>query len=79
VFVLTGTLPHLTRDQARDLISAAGGRVTSSVSRKTDYVLAGAEPGSKYEQAQRLGVSIISEEQLYELLQIATPAAHGTE
>jgi DNA ligase (NAD+) len=79
VFVLTGTLPNLTRDQARDLISAAGGRVTSSVSRKTDYVLAGAEPGSKYEQAQRLGVSIISEEQLYELLHIATPAAHGTE
>jgi DNA ligase (NAD+) len=67
VFVLTGTL------------RAAGGRVTSSVSRKTDYVLAGAEPGSKYDQAQRLGVPIISEEQLYELLQIAIPAAHGTE
>ena len=68
VFVLTGTLPHLTRDQARDIISAAGGRVTSSVSRKTDYVLAGAEPGSKYEQALRLGVPILSEAQLYELL-----------
>jgi DNA ligase (NAD+) len=79
VFVLTGTLPHLTRDQARDLISAAGGRVTSSVSRKTDYVLAGAEPGSKYVQAQRLGVPILTEEQLYDLLQTATPAAHGTE
>ena len=80
VFVLTGTLPHLTRDQARDLISAAGGRVTSSVSRKTDYVLAGAEPGSKYEQALRLGVPILSEAQLYELLRRATPpAAHGTE
>ena len=73
VFVLTGTLPHLTRDQARDLISAAGGRVTSSVSRKTDYVLAGAEPGSKYEQALRLGVPILSEAQLYELLRRATP------
>jgi DNA ligase (NAD+) len=71
VFVLTGTLPHLTRDQARDLISAAGGRVTSSVSRKTDYVLAGAEPGSKYDQAQRLDVPIIGEEQLYALLQNA--------
>lgn len=77
VFVLTGALPQLTRDQARDLISAAGGRVTSSVSRKTDYVLAGTEPGSKYDQAQRLGVPIISEAQFYELLQ-TTPAPHGT-
>ena len=77
VFVLTGTLPHLSRDQARDLISAAGGRVTSSVSRKTDYVLAGTEPGSKYDQAQRLGVPIISEEQLYELLQTEKSAVNG--
>jgi DNA ligase (NAD+) len=79
VFVLTGTLPHLTRDQARDLISAAGGRVTSSVSRKTDYVLAGTEPGSKYDQAQRLGIPIIGEAQLYELLQTAKPATSGKE
>jgi DNA ligase (NAD+) len=69
VFVLTGTLPHLTRDQARELISAAGGRVTSSVSRKTDYVVAGHDPGSKYEQAQRLRIPLIGEEELYELLQ----------
>ena len=75
--MLTGTLPHLSRDQARDLISAAGGRVTSSVSRKTDYVLAGTEPGSKYDQAQRLGVPIISEEQLYELLQTEKSVANG--
>ena len=68
VFVLTGTLPHMTRDQARDLISAAGGRVTSSVSRKTDYVVAGADPGSKYDQAQRLGVPIIDEATLEQLL-----------
>jgi DNA ligase (NAD+) len=68
VFVLTGTLPHMTRDQARDLISAAGGRVTSSVSRKTDYVVAGADPGSKYDQAQRLGVPIIDEATLERLL-----------
>jgi DNA ligase (NAD+) len=75
VFVLTGTLPHLTRDEARDLISAAGGRVTSSVSRKTDYVVAGHDPGSKYEQALRLGVPIIGEEELYRLLQLEAPSA----
>jgi DNA ligase (NAD+) len=68
VFVLTGTLPHLTRDEARELIIAAGGRVTSSVSRKTDYVVAGHDPGSKYEQAQRLAIPIIGEEELYKLL-----------
>jgi DNA ligase (NAD+) len=75
VFVLTGTLPHLTRDEARALISAAGGRVTSSVSRKTDYVVAGADAGSKYEEAQRLGIPIIDEEELYKLLQTKTPSA----
>jgi DNA ligase (NAD+) len=72
-------LPHLSRDQARDLISAAGGRVVSSVSRKTDYVLAGTEPGSKYDQAQRLGIPTISEAQLYELLQTEKPAASEKE
>jgi DNA ligase (NAD+) len=75
VFVLTGTLPHLTRDEARALISAAGGRVTASVSRKTDYVVAGADAGSKYEEAQRLGITVIGEEELYKLLQAETPAA----
>jgi DNA ligase (NAD+) len=75
VFVLTGTLPRLTRDQARDLISAAGGRVTSSVSRKTDYVLAGADAGSKYAEAQRLGIAIIGEAELYQLLHLQPPDA----
>jgi DNA ligase (NAD+) len=68
VFVLTGTLPHLTRQEAQALIMAAGGRVTSSVTRKTDYVVAGSEPGSKYEQARRLGVTILDEDGLYQLL-----------
>jgi DNA ligase (NAD+) len=70
VFVLTGTLPHLTRQEAQALITAAGGRVTSSVTRKTDYVVAGADPGSKYEQAQRLAIPIISEEDLQQLVHV---------
>jgi DNA ligase (NAD+) len=69
VFVLTGTLPHLPRHEAQALITAAGGRVTASVTRKTDYVVAGAEPGSKYQQAERLGIPIVDEEGLYRLLQ----------
>jgi len=68
VFVLTGTLPHLTRQEAQGLITAAGGRVTSSVTRKTDYVVAGTDPGSKYEQAQRLEIPLLTEEEFYQLL-----------
>jgi DNA ligase (NAD+) len=69
VFVLTGTLPRLTRNQARDLITAAGGRVTSSVTRKTDYVIAGEDAGSKYQQAERLNVPILDEADLHQVLQ----------
>ncbi len=69
VFVLTGSLPTLTRNQARDLITAAGGRVTSSVTRKTDYVVAGQEPGSKFQQAERLEIPILDEDRLQQLLQ----------
>jgi DNA ligase (NAD+) len=68
-FVLTGTLPKLTREQATERIVAAGGKVTGSVSRKTDYVLAGASPGSKLAQAERLGVSVIDEAGLRRLLE----------
>ncbi len=67
-FVLTGTLPHLTRQEAQDLITAAGGRVTSSVTRKTDYVVAGTDPGSKYQQAERLSIPILDEADLQQLL-----------
>lgn len=67
-FVLTGTLPTMTRDQARELIEGAGGRVTSSVSKKTDYVVAGAEAGSKLEKAERLEVKILDENSLKALI-----------
>jgi len=70
-FVLTGTLPHLTRQEAQALITAAGGRVTSSVTRKTDYVVAGTDPGSKYQQAERLGIPILDEAGLQRLLRTA--------
>jgi DNA ligase (NAD+) len=66
--VLTGTLPTLTREQATELILAAGGRVTGSVSRRTAYVVAGASPGSKLSQAERLGVPVIDEQGLRELV-----------
>jgi DNA ligase (NAD+) len=67
-FVLTGTLPELTREQATELIMAAGGRVTGSVSRKTDYLVAGESAGSKLAQAERLGVPVLDEEGLRALL-----------
>ena len=68
-FVLTGTLPTLSREQAASLIEAVGGKVQSSVSKKTGFVVAGADAGSKLTKAQELGVSIISEAQLLQLLQ----------
>lgn len=67
-FVLTGELPNWTRSEAKALIEAAGGKVTGSVSSKTDFVVAGDSPGSKYDKARSLGVPILDEEGLRELL-----------
>ena len=67
-FVLTGTLPTMSRDEASELIKNAGGKTSGSVSKKTDYVVAGEAAGSKLTKAQSLGVKIISEEELLEML-----------
>lgn len=66
-FVLTGTLPSMTRDEAKKMIEEAGGKVSSSVSKKTDYVVAGDEAGSKYDKAVELGITILDEEKFLKL------------
>ena len=72
-FVLTGTLPSMPRDEAKNLIEQQGGKVTGSISSKTNYVVAGAEPGSKYTKAIELGVPVLDEAQLLNLLQEPPP------
>src|SRR5207244_12913780 len=67
-FGLTGTVPNLTREDATERVEAAGGRVTGSVSKKTDYVVAGADPGSKFAKAQELGTDVLDEAGLLDLL-----------
>jgi DNA ligase (NAD+) len=67
-FVLTGGLDAFTRDEARQIIEDLGGRVTSSVSKKTDYVIVGKDPGSKYDNAIKLGVKTLNEEELRKLI-----------
>jgi DNA ligase (NAD+) len=68
-FVLTGTLPALKREEASEMVIQAGGKVSSSVSKKTDYVLAGEEAGSKLDKAKQLGVRIIGEAEFRKLLE----------
>ena len=68
-FVITGTLTNLTRDEAKSRLVSLGGKVTGSVSKKTDYVVVGTDPGSKFDKAQSLGVAILDEEHLLALLE----------
>lgn len=72
-FVLTGTLPAMTRDQAKSRIEQQGGKVTGSVSSATSYVIAGSDPGSKYTKAVELGIQVLNEDQLLLLLQDSVP------
>jgi DNA ligase (NAD+) len=67
-FVLTGTLAHFTRDEAKKMIEDAGGKVTGSVSKKTDYVIAGADAGSKLDKAKDFGVKVVDEKEMEKIL-----------
>ncbi len=68
-FVLTGTLPTLNRNQAKELIEQHGGKTSSSVSKNTNYVLAGDSPGSKMDKAKKLNIEILTEEEFLKLIQ----------
>ncbi|PPD55896.1 MAG: DNA ligase (NAD(+)) LigA [Methylotenera sp.] len=78
VFVLTGTLPNLSRDEAQAMIEAAGGKVSGSVSKKTDFVVAGAEAGSKLEKALSLNVPVIDEDALKQLISATSATNHNS-
>jgi DNA ligase (NAD+) len=78
-FVITGTLPTLTREQAKEKIESAGGKVSGSVSKKTDYLVAGDDAGSKLDKAQQLGVPILDESALLRLLSDGVRSEHPAE
>ena len=78
-FVLTGTLDTMTRDEAAALITERGGRVSSSVSKKTSFIVAGRDPGSKLDKARELGVSVLDEQQFRAALAGAGERPVGTE
>jgi DNA ligase (NAD+) len=67
-FVLTGSLTNITRDEARDKIESLGGITTNSVSKKTDYLIVGDSPGSKYQKAMELNIKIINEDEFIEMI-----------
>ena len=69
-FVLTGTLERMTRQEARELVESRGGKTTESVTKKTDYVIAGTAPGSKLDKAKTLGISILDEEAFFKLMEL---------
>ncbi|MBZ5609347.1 MAG: NAD-dependent DNA ligase LigA [Acidobacteriia bacterium] len=75
IFVLTGTLPNLAREEAKARIEAGGGKVTGSVSKKTDYLLAGADPGSKLDKAKDLGIPVVDEAEFLAMLKGSRSAA----
>jgi len=69
-FLFTGALTSFARDEAKDLVEKQGGKAASSISKKIDYVVIGAEPGSKYDEAKRLGLKVITEEEFKRLLKV---------
>ena len=72
-FVLTGTLQSLTREQAKTKLEELGAKVVGSVSAKTNYLVAGSNPGSKYDKAKQFDVQILTEQQLFDMLADKTP------